>query len=122
MDKGTMLSTIKSNLRLDTSDYDLTIDDLINDVCSYCNLNHSCIPDDLESVVRRKVKGIMDYEAANGTGYIKDVSSIKEGDGTVTFAAGATKDAVYNWSSRDFVTLKRYRRLRGYVKPICNDV
>lgn len=122
MDKDTMLEIIKKNLRMDTGDYDLVICDLITDVCSYCNLHPSRIPDDLESVVRRKAKGIMDYEAANGTGYIKDIASIKEGDGTITFAAGATKDAVYNWSARDRAILKRFRRLRGYVKPVCNDV
>lgn len=50
---------------------DLVISDTILAVCDYCNLSQDCIPDILEPVIRKKVKGIHDYEAVNGTGYIR---------------------------------------------------
>lgn len=112
-----MMERVRDNLRLDTADFDLRISDVIHDVCDYCNLNMQCIPDILEPVIRKKVKGIIDYEAANGTGYRPEVASIKDGDGSITWAQteGNTKVSIYGLSDSDKAALRRHRRLRGYV-------
>lgn len=111
-----MVYTVKDNLRLDTDDHDLKIVDMVLAVCDYCNLDPECIPDILEPVVRKKVKGILDYERANGEGYVKEVVSIKEGDGSITYATGAeySREGIYSLSAADKAALRRHRRLRGY--------
>ena len=67
-------------------------------------------------MIRKKVKGILDYEAANGTGYHPEIASIKEGDGSITWAQtdGNTKASIYGLSASDKADLRRHRRLRGY--------
>lgn len=112
-----MLEEIKINLRLKTEDHDRMILDMISDVCSYCNIDHHRIPYELEPIIRRKAQGIIDYEAAMGTGYHPEVQSIKEGDGSVTWAQseGNTRSGIYQLNSNDRKELKRYRRLRGYA-------
>lgn len=96
MTSEAMVNRIKDNLQLQTRDYDLQIEDMVILVCDYCNLSQECIPDILEPIIRRKIKGIVDYEAANGTGYQPEVASIKEGDGTITWAQteGNTKASI----------------------------
>ena len=95
----------------------LAISDMVVAVCDYCNLSQECIPEILEPVIRKKVKGILDYEAAKGTGYQPEVASIKEGDGSITWAQteGNTKASIYGLSDSDKAALRRHRRLRGYV-------
>ncbi len=117
MTASEMLETVKKNLKIEDDSQDLVISDVILTVCDYCNLSQECIPDILEPVIRRKIKGIMDYEAANGTGYQPEVASIKEGDGTITWAQteGNTKASIYGLSDSDKAALRRHRRLRGYV-------
>lgn len=117
MTSEAMVNRIKDNLQLQTRDYDLQIEDMVILVCDYCNLSQECIPDILEPIIRRKIKGIVDYEAANGTGYQPEVASIKEGDGTITWAQteGNTKASIYGLSDSDKAALRRHRRLRGYV-------
>ncbi len=112
-----MLETVKKNLDIQDNSQDLAISDMALAVCDYCNLSQECIPDILEPVIRRKVKGIMDYEAVNGTGYQPEVASIKEGDGSITWAQteGNTKATIYGLSDSDKAALRRHRRLRGYV-------
>lgn len=112
-----MLETVEKNLKLGAGEYGLLISDVILSVCDYCNLDQSCIPDILEPVIRKKVKGILDYEAANGTEYRPEVASIKEGDGSITWAQtdGNTKASIYGLSDSDKAALRRHRRLRGYV-------
>ena len=85
--------------------------------CDYCNRPIDCIPDELEPVLRKKVKGIIDYEAAVGTGFNPEVASIKEGDGSITWAQteGNTKASIYELNDSDKRTLRRHRRLRGYA-------
>ena len=70
----------------------------------------------VEPVIRKKVKGILNYEEANGTGYHPEVASIKEGDGSITWVQtdGNTKESIYGLSSSDKAALRRHRRLRGY--------
>ena len=108
---------VKNNLGIEDDARDLLISDVILTICDYCNLDQSCIPVLLEPFVRKKVKGIMDYEAVEGAGYNPEVSSIKEGDGSITWALteGNTKASIYGLSESDKKGLRRLRRLRGYV-------
>ncbi len=117
MTASEMLETVKKNLKIKDDSQDLAISDVILAVCDYCNLSQECIPDILEPVIRKKMKGILDYEEANGTGYQPEVASIKEGDGTITWAQteGNTKATIYGLSDGDKAALRRHRRLRGYV-------
>ena len=117
MTASEMLEAVKKNLKIEDDSRDLAISDVILAVCDYCNLSQRCIPDILEPIIRRKIKGILDYEAANGTGYQPEIASIKEGDGTITWAQteGNTKATIYGLSDSDKAALRRHRRLRGYV-------
>ena len=112
-----MIEAVKKNLNIQDDSQDLAISDMVLAVCDYCNLSQECIPEILEPVIRKKAKGIQDYEAANGTGYQPEVASIKEGDGTITWAQteGNTKASIYGLSDSDKAALRRHRRLRGYV-------
>ena len=111
-----MQEKVKSNLDLKDGMRDLLISDVILDVCDYCNLDLECIPDILEPVIRKKLKGIIDYDTANGTGYQREVETIKEGDGSITWAKtdGNTRASIYGLSETDKKALRRHRRLRGY--------
>lgn len=117
MKKSEMVSMIRNNLVLADGVGDLTISDTVLMVCSYCNIPTNSIPKELEPFIRRKVKGILDYEAVNGTGYNPEVASIKEGDGSITWSQtdGNTKASIYGLSDSDKKDLRRYRRLRGYA-------
>ena len=117
MTKSEMVTAIKQNLALSDGAGDLTISDAVLMVCSYCNIPQDQIPEELEHFIRKKVKGILDYETSNGTGYQPEISSIKEGDGSITFAQtdGNTRASIYGLSACDKSTLRRYRRLRGYA-------
>ena len=116
MDRTEMMTEVKKNLKLLDDAQDLVISDTILAVCDYCNLSQDCIPDILEPVIRKKVKGILDYETVNGIGYHPEVASIKEGDGSITWAQtdGNTKASIYGLSASDKADLRRHRRLRGY--------
>ena len=124
MNSNEMLQTVKQNLRLGTEDHDLIISDLILPVCDYCNLDPDCVPDILEPFVRKKARGIIEYEASEGSGYNPEIASIKEGDGSITWAQteGNTKASIYGLSESDKAGLRRHRRLRGYAKPVCKNV
>lgn len=112
-----MISNIKGRLRVSDERIDATIADVISDVCDYCNLPDDDIPDRLETFVWRKVKGIVDYEAAMGTGFRQEIESIREGEGSITWAQteGNTKASIYGLSESDKKALRRHRRLRGYA-------
>lgn len=105
-------SRVKENLRLETEDFDLQIMDIIRDVCDYCNLED--IPGGLEPYVRRKWKGIMEYEQENGSGYHVGIASIGEGDTSVSFnhTEEDSKSYVYGLNEDDKAQLNRYRKLR----------
>lgn len=119
-----MLAQIRECLGIKDDTQDTMISDVILEVCDYCNLSPEHIPDALELFVRKKAKGIIDYEDAVGTGYQPEVAAIKEGDGSITWAQtdGNTKASIYGLSETDKRALRRHRRLRGYVKPICGNV
>ena len=112
-----MSEAIKKNLNIEDDSRDLTISDMILAVCDYCNLPQECIPGILEPVIRKKIKGIMEYEEVHGASYHPEVASIKEGDGSITWAQtdGNTRASVYGLSESDKASLRRHRRLRGYV-------
>ena len=124
MTTSEIMGTVKNNLGIQDDKSDLLISDVILMVCDYCNLEPDCIPDILEPFVRKKAKGIIDYEAAEGTGYNPEIASIKEGDGSITWAQteGNTKASIYGLSESDKAGLRRHRRLRGYAKPVCKNV
>ena len=69
MTAAEMKRAVESNLGLYPGEKELLVSDVILSVCDYCNLHPERIPDVLEPVIRKKVKGIIDYEAANGSGY-----------------------------------------------------
>ena len=119
MTKTEMADLVKKNLKIKDDNRDLAISDVIDNVIIYCNLNENCIPSLLEPFVRKKVSDIIKYEEANGTEYHKDIASIKEGDGTITFVTGdsatSEADVLYGLNSADKTRLQAFRRLRGYV-------
>ena len=116
MTASEMSEKVKENLKIKDSTRDLIISDVILAVCDYCNLSQRRIPDVLEPIIRAKVKAIIDYEETNGTGYSPEVASIKEGDGSITWAQtdGNTKSSIYGLSETNKKDLRRHRRLRGY--------
>ena len=116
MTKSEMLIAVKNNMKLQDDTRDLDISDVIFSICDYCNLNPDCLPELLEPIIRKKVKGIIDYEAVRGTGYQQDISAIKEGDGSITYATGGSnsRDGIYGLTDADKSSLRRFRRLRGY--------
>jgi hypothetical protein len=103
---------VKENLKLTGEEKDLIISDVIQDVLNYCNLPE--LPAELEPFVRKKVQGIMNYEAENGTASVFDVKSIKEGDSSITYNVDekTSKETIYGLSDRDKAMLRRFRRLR----------
>ncbi|MFR4578385.1 MAG: DNA-packaging protein [Clostridium fessum] len=112
-----MRETVKENLKLTDDTRDLDISDVIFNVCDYCNLNQNELPELLEPYIRKKVKGIINYETVKGTGYQQDIASIKEGDGSVTYVTGGSnsREGIYGLTDADKTALRRFRRLRGYV-------
>lgn len=117
MTKSEMLTAVKTNLKIEDEKQDLTISDVTLLVCEYCNISTEMIPEPLERIIRKKVKGIIDYEAVNGSDFVQDIASIKDGDGTITYVTSGTnnKEGIYGLSESDKTALRLYRRLRGYV-------
>lgn len=117
MTSSEMLEKVKSNLKLEDDTRNLDISDVILSVCDYCNLSQEELPDLLEPIIRKKVKGIIDYEIVKGTGYQQDISSIKEGDGSITYSTNGSnsREGIYGLSDTDKAALRRFRRLRGYA-------
>lgn len=117
MTKEELLKTVKENGTINTNDHDEKIIDVIEMVILYCNINPNRIPDGVEPIVRRKVKTQIAYEEANGMGYQKEIASIKEGDGQITYASsgGSERENIYNLNNLDKQLLKTFRRLRGYA-------
>lgn len=117
MNTTEMIQKVEENLCLIPGENRLLISDTIISVCDYCNLSQNNIPDALEPAIRKKVKEILEYEKAHGTGFFPEVASLKEGDGTITWAQteGNTKASIYGLSEGDKAALRRHRRLRGYA-------
>jgi hypothetical protein len=102
---------VKINLGIQESDKDLIILDVIQECLSYCNLKEP--PAELEPFVRRKIKTILDYEAETGGNTVFDVTSIKEGDTSITYNTDEiSRETIYGLSDKDKRVLSQYRRLR----------
>ena len=86
-----MLEKVKNDLKIKDDTRDLDISDVILSACEFCHLNRDELPELLEPFIRKKVKVIIDYEAAKGTGYQQDISGIKDGDGSITYATGGSR-------------------------------
>lgn len=114
MNRQELMVLVKSHLRLDTEDYDLVIFDLIQEICDYCNLDRDEIPEELETYIRKKVKGVVDYEREHGSGFQQKVSSITEGSTTVSFLHSDEDSRSYICELNDAnkKLLNRYRKLR----------
>ncbi|MFU0784501.1 MAG: Phage gp6-like head-tail connector protein [Thermoanaerobacterium thermosaccharolyticum] len=109
--KEELRELVKDNLKIEDDSKDLIIDDVIQEVLSYCNLKE--IPEELEPFIRKKVKTIIDYETENGPNNVFDVKSIKEGDTSITYNTDQiSKETIYGLSDRDKKTLQQFRRLR----------
>jgi len=107
-----LIAKVKENLQIDNDSRNLIISDVIQDAMNYCNLKE--LPEELELYIRKKVKGIIDYEAENGTDLVFDVKSIKEGDTSITYNVDekTSKETIYGLSDRDKKTLQVFRRTR----------
>jgi hypothetical protein len=106
-----MLELVKERLGIEDDSKDLIITDVIQEVLNYCNINEP--PEELEPFIRRKVKTIIDYEAETGGSSVFDVTSIKEGDTSITYNTDeVSRETIYGLSDQDKMILARYRRLR----------
>lgn len=107
-----LIEKVKEHLQINDTSMDLTISDVIHDAMNYCNLKE--LPTELEPFIRRKVQGIINYEAENGTGSVFDIKSIKEGDTSITYNVDekTSKETIYDLSDKDKQTLRRFRRVR----------
>lgn len=107
-----LIQKIKDNLKITDDSKDLIISDVILEALNYCNLEE--LPAGLEPYIRKKVQGIINYEAENGTGSVFDVASIREGDTTTTYNVSKdfSRETIYGLSDRDKTTLREFRRLR----------
>lgn len=106
-----MLALVKERLKIEDDSKDLLIIDVIRECLSYCNLKEP--PAELEPFIRRKVKAIIDYEAETGGNTVFDVTSIKEGDTSITYNTDeVSRETIYGLSEKDKQALMRFRRLR----------
>lgn len=107
-----LIEKVKERLNITGTSRDLTISDVIQDAINYCNLIE--LPAELEPWIRKKVQGIINYEAENGTGTVFDIASIKEGDTSITYKvdSNTSKETVYGLSSEDKKRLQSFRRLK----------
>ena len=106
-----MLELVKERLGIEDDSKDLLIIDVIRECLSYCNLKE--LPAELEPFIRRKVKAIIDYEAETGGSSVFDVTSIKEGDTSITYNTDeVSRETIYGLSDKDKQALMRFRRLR----------
>ncbi|QHI72895.1 head-tail connector protein [Aminipila terrae] len=130
-----LISKVKTNLNITDASRDLAIKDILQNVMDYCNLPKIPVeitaerqgitaeeayalidlPVELEPFVRKKLQGIINYEAENGTDTVFDVKSIKEGDTNITYNVDQnfSKDAVYGLSDVDKKALHRFRRVQS---------
>ena len=107
-----LTALVKTNLKIADEIRDLTITDIIQEALNYCNLTE--LPVEAEPYIRKKVQGIINYEAENGTGSVFDVKSVHEGDTTTTYNVDdkTSKETIYGLSDKDKESLRRFRRLR----------
>lgn len=107
-----LISKVKERLKIEDTSKDILIEDVIQEALNYCNLKE--LPEELEPFIRKKVQGIINYEAENGTAVVFDVKSIKEGDTSITYNVDekTSKETVYGLSNEDKKRLQVFRRLK----------
>lgn len=107
-----LIALVKTKLNITDTTKDLIISDAIQEALNYCNLTE--LPDGAEPYIRKKVKGIINYEAENGATSVFDVKSIKEGDTSITYNVDdkTSKETIYGLSDKDKESLRKFRRLR----------
>ena len=107
-----LTALVKTNLKITDTTKNLIISDLIQDALNYCNLTE--VPVEAEPFIRKKVKGIINYEAENGTSSVFDIKQVSEGDTTTAYNVDSnnSKETVYGLSIKDKECLRRFRRLR----------
>lgn len=112
MQTSELIERVKDRLKILDSSRDILIEDVIQEAMNFCNLKE--LPIELEPFIRKKVQGIINYEAENGTAVVFDVKSIKEGDSSITYNVDekTSKETVYGLSSEDKKRLRVFRRLR----------
>lgn len=112
MTTDVMKDMVKTNLNIEDESRDLAIEDIIQEVINYCNLTE--LPNAIEPYIRKKVKGIIDYEVENGTSSVFDVKQVSELDTTTVYHIDAnnSKAAIYGLSQEDKKRLQIFRRLR----------
>lgn len=117
MTKAELTALIQTNLSI--TNKDLIVSDAIILSAEYCNLDIDNLPENIEPVIRRKVKSIIDYEtkiASNPmlSASAYDVKSITEGDSSITYNVddNHSKDTIYDLSETDKRALRKFRRLR----------
>jgi len=112
MTKDELVALVKVKLNIQDTSKDIVISDIIQNALNYCNLKE--LPVDLEPFIRKKVKGIINYEAENGNTSVFDIKSIKEGDTSITYNVDekTSKDMIYGLSKQDQTELNAFRRLR----------
>lgn len=115
MTKEEMILLVKRNLDLTDDTKDLIISDFIILVLEYCN--RTDLPNNSEPFIRKKIRGILDYEARNGDGALNPtIASIREGDESITYHIGEsdTKDGIYGFTKEDKHYLNKFRKVRNY--------
>lgn len=106
-----MLARVKENLKIQDDSRNLIITDVIQKCLNYCNLTEP--PAELEPFIRHKVKTIIDYETETGGSSVFDVTSIKEGDTSITYNTDeVSRETIYGLSEKDKQDLRPFRRLR----------
>lgn len=117
MNRAELEETIKKNLSIEGDN--LVISDAITLSLEYCNLSDDNITSNIEPVIRRKAKSILEYEAklsANPmlNASIYDVKSISEGDSSISYNVDVnnSKDSIYDLTDADKRALRKFRRLR----------
>ena len=117
MNKAELEEAIKKNLSIEGDN--LVIIDAITLSLEYCNLSDDNIPPNIEPVIRRKVKSIIEYEAKLSSNpmlnaSVYDVKSISEGDSSISYNVDAnnSKESIYDLSDADKRALRKFRRLR----------
>lgn len=109
MTKNEMVAFVKENLGLQDTSKDLLIVDRIQDVCSYCNLKE--IPEELEPFIRRKVEQILLVERSPANATLYGVTSMKEGDSSITFDNKMDYSSLYGLTEQEKKNLRPYRKL-----------
>jgi hypothetical protein len=110
--KEETITLVKTHLSISTNTRDQLISDIWQNAVNY--LNTKGLPEELEPMVRTKVKGIIDYETQFGDGNVIDVTSQTEGKCSWTYAltADSSRNGIYNFNTSDFNQLNLFRKVR----------